>query len=216
MAKIKIGLVDDHQLFLKSLSLMLEALQHFEVVVEAVNGEDLLHRLSFLGIENQPDIMLIDVNMPVMGGVETAKYINQQYPTIKLVALSMNDKESIIINMFRAGCVAYLMKDTHPTELEKALLEIYERGFYNADIGATNFRKLIRRVESDPIINLSPKEIQFLQFVCSELTYKEIAVEMAIGERAVDGLREILFEKFHVQTRVGLCMEAIRRELVKL
>jgi DNA-binding NarL/FixJ family response regulator len=216
MTKIKIGLVDDHQLFLKSLALMLEALQNFEVVVEALNGEDLLRRLTLLKAIELPDIMLIDVNMPVMDGIETAKELTKKYPTIKLVALSMNDKESIIINMFKAGCIAYLVKDTHPIALEKALHEINEKGFYNADIGNTNFRKLLLKVDSDPVLNLTPKELHFLQLACSDLTYKEIAFQMTISERAVDGLRENMFEKLQVQSRVGLCLEAIRKDLVKL
>jgi DNA-binding NarL/FixJ family response regulator len=212
--KSTIGLVDDHQLFLKSLSLMLETFHDYEVVMEALNGRDLQEKMKQRNVV--PDIMLIDVNMPVMNGVETARWLNQHYPAMKLVALSMNDNDRVIIDMFRAGCCAYLLKDTHPTELEKALEEIAKKGYYNADTSNINFRRLLMRSEEKPEIVLTPKEAQFLPLACTELTYKQIASQMNLSERTIDGYREALFMKFHVQSRVGLCLEAIRKGFVSL
>ena len=136
--KIPIGIVDDHQLFLKSLSLMLKSFEVYDVVVEALNGKELQEKILQGNIA--PSIMLIDVNMPVMNGIETAKWLNANYPQIKLVALSMNDNDTVIIDMIKAGCCAYLLKETHPDELEKALLEIHTKGYYNADASNINFR----------------------------------------------------------------------------
>jgi len=212
--KTLIGLVDDHQLFLKSLSLLLESFRQYDVVVEALNGKDLQEKLAH---KNKiPDIMLIDVNMPVMDGIETTKWLNEKYPAMRLVALSMNDKDQAIINMFKAGCCAYMLKDIHPTELEKALEEIKTKGYYNADTGNVNFRRLLLKAEQKPEITISAKELQFLKFACSELTYKQIADKMSLSERTIDGYRESLFQKFHVQSRVGLCLEALRKEFVSL
>lgn len=210
--KIKVGLVDDHQLFLKSVSLMLETMNNFEVVLEALNGQDLQQKLTAKAV--LPDLMLIDVNMPVMDGVQTATWLQKQYPSIKLMALSMNDKETAIIKMFKAGCCAYLLKDVHPTVLEKALHEVYNKGYYNADAVQFNLGRLLSRMEKE--VMLSPKEAQFLQLACSEMTYKQIAAEMNVTERTVDGYREALFQKFGVQSRIGLCLEAIRKEFVSL
>lgn len=210
--KIKIGLVDDHQLFLKSLSLMLEALNDFDVVVEALNGQDLIHKLE-TGKE-VPDIMLIDVNMPVMNGIETTIWLQEHFPTIKLIALSMNDKENAIIKMFKAGCCAYLLKDVHPTVLERALHEVYSRGYYNVDTAHFNLGRLLHKNEKE--IVMSPKEQQFLNLACTEMTYKQIAAAMLVAERTVDGYRESLFQKFGVQSRVGLCLEALRKEYIHL
>lgn len=210
--KIPIGIVDDHQLFLKSLGLMLKSFNDYDVVVEALNGKELQEKMPQLS--TLPSIMLVDVNMPVMNGMETAKWLSKQYPDMKLVALSMNDADTIVIDMIKAGCCAYLLKETHPDELEKALQEIHSRGYYNADASNINFRRLLQ-VEKDAV-QISEKEKQFLQYACTDMTYKQIAAAMFLSERTIDGYREALFGKLKVQSRVGLAMEAIRKGLVSL
>lgn len=210
--KTSIGVVDDHQLFLKSLSLMLKSFMVYDVVVEALNGRDLQEKLALNNVV--PSIMLIDVNMPEMNGIETAKWMTIHYPETKLVALSMNDTDTVIIDMIKAGCCAYLLKETHPDELEKALSEIHTKGYYNADASNINFRRLLQSEKE--AIQLNDKERQFLQHACSDMTYKEIAALMFLSERTIDGYREALFGKLKVQSRVGLAMEAIRRGLVAL
>lgn len=214
MKTITIGLVDDHQLFLKSLSLMVESFPGCSVLVEALNGVDLKEKLALRS--QVPDIMLIDVNMPVMDGVITAGWLNGAYPEMHLVALSMNDSDKSIISMIKAGCCAYLLKDTHPNELEKALHEIIDRGYYNADVSNVNYRRLLQVQQEEQKLHLSDRERTFLKMSCSELTYKQIAAEMCVSERTVDGYRESLFEKLRVQSRVGMCLEALRKELVRL
>lgn len=211
---ITVGIVDDHQLFSSSLSIMLENFQKYKVVVDAVNGKDL--QLKITSLPQQPDLLLIDVNMPVMDGIETAYWVRQNYPQIKMVALSMNNDDKSIINMIKAGCCAYLLKDTHPDEFERALDEIYTRGFYNADIMNINFRRLLMTQHENSQLSLTEREREFLALACSELTYKQIAVEMDLAERTVDGYRETLFKKFNVQSRVGLVMEALRKKFVQL
>jgi DNA-binding NarL/FixJ family response regulator len=210
--KIKIGIVDDHQLFLKSLALMLHSFNNYDVIVEGSNGKDLQKKIT--DSKSLPEIMLIDVNMPVMDGIATAKWLNENYPEIKLVALSQNDGDKAIIDMLKAGCCAYLLKDTHPNELEKALNEIYEKGFYNADASNINFRRFLQ-LEKEAL-NITEKEKKFLQLACSDMTYKQIASIMMLSERTIDGYRESLFQKFKVQSRVGLVLEALRRQLVTL
>src|SRR4029079_19477411 len=106
----------------------------------------------------------------------------------------------------------YLLKEIHPTELEKALHEIITNGYYNADMSNLNFRRLLMKAGEKPEITLSARESQFLTYACSDLTYKQIADQMQLSERTIDGYREALFGKFHVQSRVGLCLEAIRKE----
>ncbi len=210
--KIPIGIVDDHVLFAKSLGLMLDSFKEYEVVIEAQNGRDLQEKIAT--VKQHPSIMLIDVNMPVMNGLETAKWLHNHYPDTKLVALSMNDEEKIIIDMIKAGCCAYLLKETHPDELEKALQEIYTKGYYNGDAGNIHFRRQSNAEKETAVIN--GQERIFLEHACSDMTYKQIASLMNLSERTIDGYREALFGKLNVQSRVGLALEAIRQGLVAL
>lgn len=211
--KISVALVDDHQLFLKSLALLISGFGSFEVIVEACNGKDLIEKINSRDLK--PDIILIDVNMPVMNGVETATWCYENLPAARLAALSMNDNDKSVISMLKAGCCAYILKDTHPDDFEKGLHEIYSKGYYNSDACNINYRRLlISKAETE--VKLTEKEKNFLQLACSEMTYKEIAGKMNLSERTIDGYREILFEKLNVQSRVGMCLEAIRREIVKL
>jgi DNA-binding NarL/FixJ family response regulator len=214
MTPISVGLVDDHQLFLKSLALMVNSFPGCTVTVEALNGIELQVKLQAPG--RIPDIMLIDVNMPQMDGIATTAWLRKTFPATHLVALSMQDTDKSIITMLKAGCCAYLLKDTHPNDLEKALHEIRAHGYYNADASNINYRRLLMTQQEEDHLRLNTRESRFLQLACSELTYKQIAAEMFVSERTVDGYRESLFQKFRVQSRVGLCLEAIRRELVTL
>jgi DNA-binding NarL/FixJ family response regulator len=210
--KTTIGIVDDHVLFAKSLGLMLNSFNDYDVIIEAQNGKDLQEKLAKQ--KQTPSILLIDVNMPVMNGVETAKWISLHHPQVKLVALSMNDENKIIIDMIRAGCCAYLLKETHPDELEKALQEINTKGYYNGDASNISFRR--QQHTEKEVVTINEKEKLFLKHACTDLTYKQIASLMNLSERTIDGYREALFGKLKVQSRVGLAMEAIRKGFVAL
>src|ERR1035437_3469376 len=212
--KITVGIVDDHQLFLKSLGLMLSGFDNYTVTIEALSGKELQQKMQ--AAETFPQIILLDVNMPVMDGIETAKWIHAHYPDIKLVALSVNDTEKAIIGMIRAGCCAYLLKDIHPNELEKALDEINIKGYYNADAGNINYRRLLMYEDKNDPLYITEKEKQFLQFAFLEMSYKQIADAMSVAERTVDNYRDSLFIKLGVHSRIGLILEALKRDLVKL
>jgi len=210
---VSVGIVDNEQLFLKSLAYLIDILfDGFHTVVDALSGEELLKKLETGN--DLPDILLVDVNMPSMDGITTAKLISEKYPLIKLVALSFEDKDSTIINMLKAGCCAYLLKDIHPDELEKALNEIHTKGYYNADAANINYRRLILHDQKKEALKLTARELTFLELACTERTYKQIAAEMYRSERTIDGYRESVFKKLNVQSRVGMAMEAIRKNLV--
>jgi len=212
--KIKVGLVDDHELFLRSVGLMLSSFDKYTVVLEALNGKDLQEKIA--KTKTLPEVMLIDVNMPKMNGFETASWLKKNYPEIKLVALSMNDNDRTIIDMLRAGCCAYLLKDTHPDDLEKALIEVHEKGFYNGDATNINFRRLLISEKEIEELELSDQQKLFIQLCCTDLTYRQIASELKVSENTVDGYREKLFKKFNVQSRVGLVLEGIKRRLIEI
>lgn len=212
--KITLGIADDQQLFLRSLCALINTFPKFEVIIDAMNGEDLIRRIDAAAV--RPEIVLLDVNMPVMDGISTAANISKKYPAIKMAALSMKDDDATVISMIRAGCCAYMLKDMHPDELEKALEEIQTKGYYNADSYNVNYRRLLVHADRMAAIKLSDKEKIFLQLACSDLTYKQIASQMYLSERTIDGYRESIFVKFNVQSRVGMVLEAIKKNLVEL
>jgi DNA-binding NarL/FixJ family response regulator len=212
--KVTIGLADDEQLFVKSLATLINTFGRFNTVLDALNGEDLLKKLERTA--PKPDIILLDVNMPEMNGPAAAREIQKRYPAIRLVALSTKDDDTTIISMLKAGCCAYLVKDIHPDELEKALEEVITKGYYNADAVNINFRRLLLHGDKSGELKISEREMTFLRLACTDLTYKQIASQMGLAERTIDGYREALFEKLNVQSRVGMAMEAIRRKLVEL
>lgn len=208
---IRIGIADDHQLFVKSVSLLLHAIGGFEVVLEAANGHALMDALAK---SNQPpDIILLDVNMPLMNGIETAAALIKTYPLIKVVALSMNTDDISLIGMIRNGCCAYLMKDISPAELQKALEEVHSKGYYNSENMQHNMHKLMTQNTQDLF---SEKELQFIKLACSDDTYREIAQQMKVSERSVDMYREKVFEKLGVSSRTGMALEAVRRKIYSL
>jgi DNA-binding NarL/FixJ family response regulator len=209
-----VAIADDQQLFKQSLAALVNTFSGFNTCMDALNGLELLKKLENAG--SLPDIILLDVNMPEMDGPATAKKVVDKFPQIKLVALSVNDDDVTIISMIRAGCCAYLLKDMRADELEKALNEIHAKGYYNADAANINYRRLIVSDKKREAEKLTEKELIFLKLACSELTYKQIAAEMHLSERTIDGYRESLFEKMSVQSRVGMAMEAIRKKIVPL
>ena len=210
--KITIGIADDQQLFLRSLSKLINSFAGFEVMIEALNGEELLKGIQSL--KTAPDIILIDVRMPVMDGPTAVNKITLSYPDIRTVALSMKEDDHSILTMLRAGCSAYLLKDVHPAELEKALREVYDTGYYNSDSFSTHYRRLLKQNGLNEL-KISEREKVFLKLACSDFTYKEIASKMFLSEKTIDGYRDSLFQKLNVKSRVGMALEAIRLELVR-
>jgi DNA-binding NarL/FixJ family response regulator len=211
---ISIGIIDDHKLVLRSLSILLNGLGKYDVVVEAQNGKELQHKISFLPV--LPDIILLDVNMPVMSGSDTAAWLQLYYPSIRLIALSGRADDRSILQMRKAGCCAYMFKDAEPDELMKAIHEVYTRGYYNKDASNINYRRLMVTSQEDEKLNVTEIEKEFLRHACSDLTYKEIAARMKVSTRSIEGWRDSLFVKLNVQSRVGLCLEALRRNYARL
>jgi len=212
--KITVGIADDHQLVAKSLGVLIDSFPAYTVIVDARNGVDLLAKLKLL--PEAPDILMVDVDMPHMDGFATSKSITEEYPLVRMIALSMKDDDLSIIGMLKAGCCAYLLKDIHPEILEKALNEVAEKGFYNCDAANINYRRLIQTAGREERLKLTERELSFLRLACSDLTYKQIAGQMYLSERTVDGYRESLFEKMKVQSRVGMVLEGLRAGLITL
>jgi two-component system, NarL family, invasion response regulator UvrY len=207
---IKIALVDDHIILRKSLAVLIDMLEEFEVVFQADNGR---HCMEQLDKNPLPDIILLDITMPIMGGVQTAALIKQVYPTIKILALTMISSEQVILPMLKNGVRGYLLKDCETAELKTALREIHEHGYYYNELITRKMRR------NDPTIGkmlLNDREIAFLKWACTDLTHKQIADEMKVSHRTIDGYRDSLFKKLHVNSRVGIAIYAIKHGLVRL
>ena len=217
MIKIKIGLVDDHKLFREGLLELINGYAEFKVILEADHGKDFIGKLS---PKQLPDIVLLDINMKEMDGFQTAEWLKAHHPSVRILALSMYENENAIIRMLRLGARGYILKDIRKQELHQALLSIYEKGYYFTDLITG---KLIHAINSfdDPQVEspikevsaMSQKEIDFLKLACTELTYKEIAEKMHVSPHTIDGYRDVLFEKLHVHSRVGLVLYAIKNKI---
>lgn len=211
--KINLALVDDHILLRNGLAELLNNQLEFNVLFEASNGKDCIEKLDNT---NLPQVILMDINMPIMDGFETTKWLTSNYPSIKVLALSMYDSENNIIKMLRCGAKGYLLKDTNPKELINAILTLSFKGIFANDLLSSKMIKAIHQEEIDSDTNqllnkkLTDRELEFLKHCCTELGYKEIATLMNVSPRTIDGYREGLFEKLDIHTRVGLVLYAIK------
>ncbi|WP_373709960.1 response regulator [Kaistella sp.] len=213
MERIKIAIVDDHKLVSKAIENMISFNPKFEVVMNCFNGEDFLNQLEHK--KNMPEVVLMDINMPRKNGIETTAELTQTYPELKVIALTMEDNESTIISMLKAGAKGYLLKDMSPDILFDAINIVHEKGIFYTDIVTQSLLKIKTEEKAIQEISalLKDREIEFIKLACSELTYKEIAEKMCVSPRTVDGYRDSIFAKLNVKTRVGIVLFAIKHEM---
>jgi DNA-binding NarL/FixJ family response regulator len=208
--KIHIAIVDDHTLFRNGVAALMAEFDELEVVFEAENGQQLQQALAK---HTRPDVILMDINMPVMDGYASTKWIKQNYPKIRVLALSMFEDDKAVIQMIKCGAGGYVLKESRPRELLEAIKAIHEKGVY---INEMVSGKLLRSVtDKEDLPDISKKELEFLRLCCSELTYKEIADQMFVSPRTVDNYREALFLKLNLKSRSGLVLYAIQNGIFK-
>ncbi|MBI2283716.1 MAG: response regulator transcription factor [Bacteroidetes bacterium] len=207
---IRIALVDDHVVLRKSLSVMLGNIPGLEVVLEADNG---LHLIEQLQKNAEPDLVLLDITMPGMDGTETARWLKQECPGIKILVVTMLRSDPVILQMVKIGARGYILKDCEPAELQDAITSVYENGYYYNELFTRGMRT--SNISEDSTA-LSTQEISFLRWACTDLTHKEIAVEMQVSPRTIDGYRDSLFRKLNVTSRVGIVIYAIRNGFIEV
>lgn len=208
--KIHIAIVDDHTLFRNGVAALMAEFDELEMVFEAENGQQLQQALAKHG---KPDVILMDINMPVMDGYASTKWVKQNYPKIRVLALSMFEDDKAVIQMIKCGAGGYVLKESRPRELLEAIKAIHEKGVY---INEMVSGKLLRSVaDKEDLPDISKKELEFLKLCCSELTYKEIADQMFVSPRTVDNYREALFLKLNLKSRSGLVLYAIQNGIFK-
>jgi len=223
---IKIGLVDDHKLIRHGIAELIEDFDGFAVSIEANDGNDLKKKLHFLKKEELPEIILMDIEMKGINGYQTTQWLKghkqdslkeiykykKEYRDIKIAALSMNEKEFSIIEMLKCGATGYIFKDAEPYELHDALKDMNQKGYYYSQ----EANKIILSNLNNTKFHPNHQEIQLLKWACTELTYKEIADKMFLSKRRIDGIREVLFDKLNVKSRIGLVIYAIQRGIYKV
>ncbi|MEE1945596.1 response regulator transcription factor [Pedobacter sp. KR3-3] len=208
--KTSIVIVDDHILIAKALSSILANFDQFEVLYECENGKELQERCQHP--KNVPDVVLLDISMPIMDGFETAAWLKASHPEVLIMALSMQNDEQSLIKMIKSGAKGYLLKNVHPTALAEALNYLVKNGYYYPEWAANKvFSSLCNESkETDKKDLFSSREKMFLRFTVTEMSYKEIANQMNCSTRTVEGYRDSLFEKLELKTRVGLAVYAIK------
>ncbi|MDB5251671.1 MAG: response regulator transcription factor [Flaviaesturariibacter sp.] len=217
MSQTTIALADDHVLLRSGLANLLRDLG-YEVSLEASNGAELLQRLDG---KNLPAIVLMDINMPVMDGYDATQILKQQFPAVRVIALSMYDDENAIIRMLRCGARGYILKDSDPGELKAAIQAVLTKGFYHSEMVTGKLIHTINHLDAPSnasvreLMGLNDREIEFLKLACSEMTYREIAEKMNLSPRTIDGYRDALFDKLQVKSRVGLVLFAIKNGVMR-
>lgn len=213
--RIAIAIIDDHTLFRKGVVSLLSESDEINILFDAANGIEMKSRLKSNAL---PQVILMDINMPQMNGYEATRWVTKTYPSVKVLALSMYDEDKPIIEMLKSGAGGYLLKESKTSDLVNAIRTIAAHGYFMNNLVSG---KLIRSMhDKEPFKNspddLSTNELKFLQFCCSELTYKEIADKMNLSPHTIDNYREALFHRFEIKSRTGLVLFAIRNELIKL
>jgi two-component system invasion response regulator UvrY len=217
MHDVSIALVDDHVVVRSGIKSLIEVLGNYKITSEFDNGLDFITALP--GME-QPDLAIIDLNMPEMNGLETMRWLRKNRPKQKALILTLESDENTIIELFRLGIRGYLPKSCSAELLKKAIQDVVRTGYYHNELLQLALSSEVERAEMDRMLkeDVSDKERIFLQLVCDqkEYTYEQVAELMEISLRTVDGYRESLFKKFNIKSKIGLVLFAIKNDLVKL
>jgi two-component system, NarL family, invasion response regulator UvrY len=207
----KIILADDHILLRDALASLINNFDAFTVTAVAGNGQEVIQALAN---GCQADIALMDLNMPQMDGYETAKWLAQQHPGIKIIILTMYDSEIALIRLLKAGVHGFLKKDIHPDELKSALLTVAHGDYYYSNHTTVKIASLFRTPAGLAKSMLNDTEIEFLKLASTDMTYKEIAHTMQMTPRHIDTYRDALFTKLDVKSRVGLAIYAVKNGII--
>ena len=214
--KITIAIADDEALFRKGMKLILNEYKDCQIVMEAANGEELLNQLS--SAESLPDILLLDLKMPKIDGIEAARILRQKYPELKFIVLSTHFSRAFILNMIELGAASYLPKNSEPDEVAKTIRGVYAKGFhYNDEVMAVIRDNLVNKTKTKPHFpfQLTAREKEILELICQQYTTREIGDKLFISPRTVDGHRNNLLAKMNCKNIAGLVAFAIQNQLVK-
>jgi DNA-binding NarL/FixJ family response regulator len=215
MSIIKVAIADDHKIFRKGVILSLRQYTNIKFVLEAENGEELLMGLPTA----EPDVVLMDLRMPVKDGIEATKTISKQYPDLHVIVLTMYEDERFVSHLMENGANGYLLKSADPAEIKKAIVEVMARGYYlNNFVNKVLLKKSHARTKSIPSLTnevvISDKEREVLRLLCMEFTATEIAQKMEISPRTVEAIKDRMMERYNVKNTAGLVFFAVKNNLI--
>jgi two-component system nitrate/nitrite response regulator NarL len=214
--KVRILLVDDHPIVLSGLRNSLSSHPQFKIVGEASDGAEAIHKAR----ETNPNVVLMDITLPGLNGIEATKALRKETPRARVIALTMHDNREYILEIIRAGAMGYVLKDTSPSELIRAIVAVYNGdSFFSPGIS----RIVVDELETRPgrkepvsVNGLSPREEEVLRLIAEGQSNKEIAKCLSIGVRTVETHREHIMAKLGIHSTAGLTKYAIARGILKL
>lgn len=206
--KHSIVIVDDHILIAEALATMINTIPDFDILYVCSSGRELMER--FKQAQNVPDLVILDVQMPVMNGYEVAEWLTANHPQILILALSMQDNDEQVIRMIRSGAKGYLLKSIKQAELANALSTIVKEGiYYTSQVSKTLANDYMKKEVNRSA--LSEKEKELLPHFCSDATYKEIAEQLYLSPRTVEGYANTVMGKLNVRNRIALVLLAQKK-----
>ncbi|MEZ0484696.1 response regulator transcription factor [Fibrella aquatica] len=218
MAKIKLALVDDHNLFRRGIASILGQVADFELVLEASNGQEFIDKIP----RRVPDVVLLDLQMPVLDGTATADYLREHHPLIKIIVLTMHDEDRMVLHLLEKGVSGYLLKDSDPDEVERAIRKVMDEGVYlNEFVSRAMLRKMTNKttvVKQSALYNskilLSEREKEVLKLICEGMSTAEISDKIFLSPRTVEGHRLRILEKTGTKNTAGMVAYAFKNGLV--
>jgi DNA-binding NarL/FixJ family response regulator len=210
--EILIAIVDDHTMFRQGISSILLENEEIRIVFDAANGHEMKEKIAAHPL---PHVVLMDITMPKGNGYDATRWLKQNYPSVKVLALSMFEEDEPIIKMLKCGAGGYILKESTASDLVLAIKSIAEHDYFLNNLVTG---KLIRSLQDEvkmpnAVTDLTANEMKFLAFCCSEFTYKEIASKMCLSVHTIDNYRDALFQKLQLKSRTGLVLFALKNNI---
>ena len=216
-SSIRILLADDHEIFRDGFRVMLKKQKEFALIAEAANGKELIET----ALQCQPDVIVTDIKMPVMDGIEATKRLQELLPQVNVIALSMFEDEHLIVDMLEAGAKGYLLKNANKEEVFEALKTVAQGGTYYCNHTSQKLARLIATSNYNPAKKadkevFTDRELEVIQLICQQYATKEIADKLGLSPRTIESHRVKIMEKMDVKNTAGIVIYAIRHKIFVL